>query len=266
MRYRNCIMSSVAVAIGALAASGRSFPSHILSAVIAMVVVFLFTGAGNTLNDVLDVDIDRRVHQERPIPSGKVSLKASSIFASSLFAAAVLLSIPLGLYPVTVVLVSLAVILLYEFSLKSKGLPGNLSIAWLTASLFLFGAISVGNVLSIWAFFLTSFLATAGREIMKDIEDVEGDRGRRRTLPMIIGNKGAMAAASISIAGAIAISPFPYLLHQFKLPYLITVLVADAIFVRAALIQRKDETVAQTTSKVAMYVAILAFLVGAVSA
>lgn len=264
IRYRNCIMSSIAVAIGALVASGNAFTQHLIPVTIAMLVVFLFTGAGNGLNDVLDRNIDITAHPERPIPSGQLSARNARIFSALLFAVSVSASIALGPLPLLVVLLSLCIMLLYEFRLKVSGLPGNLSIAWLTASLFLFGAVSVGNLLPIWAFFITSFLATLGREIMKDIQDVEADKGVRRTLPMRVGDVNAKWAAALSLAGAILVSPFPYLLHQFQIQYLAAVMLADAIFVYAALEQKTDAGKAQNISKVAMYVAMVAFLVGAV--
>ncbi|MEM3852342.1 MAG: UbiA family prenyltransferase [Methanomassiliicoccales archaeon] len=263
IRYRNCVTSAVAVLLGALVATGSSFLHHIIQTVLAMVVVFLFTGAGNTLNDYLDRDIDKTAHPDRSIPSGRMKPAAARLYASVLFALSVLLTFPLGLYPLAIVFLSLAIMLLYEFKMKSLGLGGNLSIAWLTASLFLFGAVSTGHVLPIWAFFVTSFLATLGREVIKDIEDMDADKGKRRTLPLSIGKSKSMWVSAIGFAGAIVVSPFPFIIHQFGLGYLFIVAAADIIFIYSGILQITDAHKAQNVCKYAMYVALLAFLAGA---
>lgn len=263
IRYRNCIMSAIATFLGAFVVTGTSIAGHALAIILAMIVVFLFTAAGNALNDYLDADIDSRGHPDRPIPSGSVSRDSAKRLSALFFALSVILPLLIGLYSLAIVLVSLALMISYEFRLKRAGLSGNLTIAWLTASLFLFGAVAVGSVIPIWAFFATSFLATAGREIIKDVQDMDSDRGIRRTLPMSIGAGRSIVLSSVFLLGAVSVSPFPYLLHQFGYLFLGVVAVADGIFIYATLIQRKSASRAQGVAKTAMYVALLAFLVGA---
>ena len=256
-------MSAIAAFLGAFVVAGRDIGSHAVDVAVAVAVVFVFTGAGNSLNDYLDAEIDKVAHPERPIPSGAIARVRAKQLSSVLFGAAVLLSIYIGIYSLTIVIISLVLMVAYEFSLKKSGLSGNLTIAWLTASLFLYGAVSAGSIVPIWAFFVTSFLATLGREIIKDVQDMDADRGIRKTLPMAIGPAGSMAISSISLAGAIIVSPFPYLLRQFGILFLIVVLVADVIFIYTAAIQWKNASKAQSVAKAAMYIALLAFLVGA---
>ena len=63
-----------------------------LSVVLAAVVTFLVTGAGNTWNDYLDVEIDRINKPERVLPSGAVSRRAALIFALTLNAIALVIA------------------------------------------------------------------------------------------------------------------------------------------------------------------------------
>ncbi|MBX8639117.1 MAG: UbiA family prenyltransferase [Thermoplasmata archaeon] len=263
MRYGNCVMSAVAAILGALVSSKTMFASHLLDAAAAGAVVFLFTGAGNTLNDYLDATIDANAHPGRPIPSGRISRENAQRFSVLLFTFSVLISLVINIPAFLLVLFSLFIMMLYEFRLKKTGLAGNLSISWLTASLFLFGALSVGETLTVWALFATSFMATLGREIIKDIQDIDADKGIRKTLPMEIGRENAGRAASAAIASAIIVSPFPYLLHQFGLGYLAVVLAADLIFLASIIQRHRNPARSQSTTKVAMYAALLAFLVGA---
>lgn len=263
IRYRNCIMSSIAVFLGAFVVTGRSITGHIIAVIAGMAVVFLFTGAGNSLNDYIDADIDRAAHPERPIPSGAIARGNAKYLSSAFFAISILLSALINVYALAVALVSLAIMVAYEYRLKNSGFSGNAAIAWLTASLFLFGAVAVGSILPVWAFFATSFLATLGREVIKDVEDMEADRGRRRTLPMVLGTTRTMGLSTVSLAAAVAVSPFPFILHQFGYMFLAVVIVADAVFAYTAYVQWKSAQKAQRVAKAAMYVAMLAFLVGA---
>ncbi len=263
IRYRNCLMSAVAVFLGALVVEGRAVSGHIVPVAAAMAVVFVFTAAGNSLNDYLDAEIDRTAHPERPIPSGLIRRENARTVSLVLFVVSVIISIFINVYALGIVLLSLTIMISYEFRLKKAGISGNMSIAWLTASLFLFGAVAVGSAIPIWAFFITSFLATLGREIIKDVEDMESDRGIRKTLPMSRGAPASMVISTVALAGAVAVSPFPFILHQFGYPFLAVVLVADAIFAYTAKVQWKNSSRAQGIAKAAMYVAMLAFLVGA---
>ena len=52
-----------------------------LSVVLGTLVVFLMAGAGNVINDVFDYKIDAVNKPDRPIPSGRISLKNARIYA-----------------------------------------------------------------------------------------------------------------------------------------------------------------------------------------
>ncbi len=263
IRYRDCIMSAVAVFLGAFVVTGRSITGHLIAVTAGMAVVFLFTGAGNSLNDYIDADIDRVAHPERPIPSGTIKRENARLLSFTFFTISILLSALINVYALAVALVSLAIMVSYEYRLKNSGLSGNAAIAWLTASLFLFGAVAVGSILPVWAFFATSFLATLGREVIKDVEDMDADKGIRKTLPMVLGTRKSMGLSTVSLAGAVAVSPFPFIFHQFGYMFLAVVIVADAVFAYTAYVQWKSAPRAQRIAKAAMYVAMLAFLVGA---
>ncbi|MFA7563445.1 MAG: UbiA family prenyltransferase, partial [Methanoculleus sp.] len=55
-----------------------------------------------------------------------------------------------------------------------------------------------------------TFLATIARELLKDVEDVDGDAaGGARTLPMIVGVRGTGILAFACACGAVAVSLLP---------------------------------------------------------
>jgi geranylgeranylglycerol-phosphate geranylgeranyltransferase len=269
LRPKNCVMAVLSVVIVALVASELE-PDIITSANVlaASLVVFLFTGAGNTLNDYLDREIDSLNHPGRPIPSGNVSPRSAAVFSGLLFAAAVILGLWLSVFCMLLILLNLAIMLAYEFRTKALGLSGNLMISWLTASLFLFGGLAVMDgfpriMEPVFFMFLLSFLATLGREIAKDIQDMGGDLGRK-TLPMRIGPARAGKLASFAFIAAVGLSPMPYLFGMFGFYYVITVLFADAIFIYGANQISRNPGNTSENAKLAMFAALAAFLLGVI--
>ena len=265
MRPGNCIMGAAGVLLAAIICLEQGdLLDYALELVLSVVVVVTFTGAGNSLNDYFDREIDRSAHPTRPIPRGLVSPSGAVATSAILFSVATGLGFIVGITSFLIVVASLAVMLAYEVFLKSEGLVGNLAISWLTGALFLFGGAAVGTLDLAWILALLAFLATLGREVAKDIQDVEGDRGSRMTLPMRVGARRAGVAASLSLVSAVALSPAPYLLSLLSVWYLPVVAVADAIFIYSSLILFRNPERGQNMVKLAMLLALLAFLFGGI--
>jgi geranylgeranylglycerol-phosphate geranylgeranyltransferase len=270
LRPRNCLVAIlgvlVIILIGYSDTGLESLPK--LTMAMAVLTVFFFMGASNTLNDYLDRDIDRINHPERPIPSSRANAGVAKAVTGIFFALAIISSIFLNYYCIILVFVNLALMLGYEFRTKNMGLLGNVMISWLTASLFLFGGFGIyderSDILRItFILMFLSFFATLGREIIKDIEDMKGDIGRR-TLPMKLGAKKAGYFVLGCYATSIAISPLPYILGIFGPEYLAAVILADVMFIYGFMIIMAKPKRAQQISVLAMLVALLAFLVGGI--
>jgi geranylgeranylglycerol-phosphate geranylgeranyltransferase len=228
----------------------------------------MFIGAGNTLNDYLDRDIDKKNHPNRPIPKGTVSPKAALTYSIILFIISIIGGLWLSIECMLIILLNLGLMLAYEFKLKNVGLSGNLTISWLTASIFLFGGYAIidiyPNIMEpVFFMFILSFLATLGREIAKDIEDIEGDEGRT-TLPMKIGIDKARHVSIMTFLFAIGLSPLPYYYDIFGFWYLIAVSFANAIFIYAAYVLAQNPHKTSEGAKLAMLLSLVAFLAGVI--
>ena len=269
LRIKNCFMAVLSIIIVALVAAKLDIANMLFIEILAAsIVVFMFIGAGNTLNDYLDRDIDRKNHPNRPIPRGKVSPRAALWYSIILFIISIIGGLWLSLECMFIILINLGIMLAYEFKTKSMGFVGNLSIGWLTASIFIFGGFAVidtyPNIMEPVIFmFLLSFLATIGREIAKDIQDIKGDEGRL-TLPMSIGIDKARHIAALAFIFAIGLSPFPYYYGIFGFWYLITVMFADAIFIYAAYVLASVPEKSQESAKLGMALSLVAFLAGVI--
>ena len=266
VRMGNCVMAAAGALLGALICADSSDISPYLGEVaLSMVVVFLFTAAGNSMNDYFDREVDKVAHPGRPLPRGLLKPKTVLAFSIVLFSLSIVIGGLVGLVSFVIVVASVAVMVSYETTLKSEGLAGNLAISWLTGALFLFGGAAVDNLELAWILAVLAFMATLGREIMKDIQDIEADVKARTTLPMRIGRRNAAFASSAALLVAVGLSPVPYLLGLLSELYLPVVAVADGIFIYASMIHFEDPERGQKVTKLAMLLALCAFLAGGVA-
>tara|TARA_B100000287_G_C20661742_1_gene790376 strand:- start:1975 stop:2835 length:861 start_codon:yes stop_codon:yes gene_type:complete len=246
--------------------------------------VMSFMFSWNALNDLLDIEIDRVNHPERPLPSGDISLEAArkGIFLTGLGS---ILSLSAAGFVATtgetgfegwapaLAIWGFALILLFHyespskfsFRMKDKGLPGNVAISLSVGLVIVFGAAGVSKPLDAraWSVFVIGFLYNLSREIVKDIEDLEGDKGRN-TLAMSVGEDRARVIAwAILLMTLLALlAPFLPSLNLFldwHVVFIIPALVS-LLMVKARLFSSEDHS-AQVLIKNSMQLCLAAFLV-----
>ncbi len=260
------LMIGLAVFTSALIGAGSDVGKYALPVFLGFAVAFLFGIAGNAINDYFDYENDKINHPERPLPSGELKPRQALSFSMVFFAISFLLSLYLsslaGYVVLLVVIIALASQLAYELRFKHEKVIGNMIIGTQTALAFIFGGVIVGKTMITGIIAVAVFLSIAGREIVKDIEDVKGDKGRS-TLPKKLGVRRAGIVAAFLIILAVLISPIPYYpLHQFGWQYLAVVSIADAIFIGSIPVIFRNAKKARRMLKFAMLIAIIAFMVG----
>ena len=261
-RLENGIIGIVGVAVTAFIAVGTSIVDYWQYIIFGCITVILFIAGGNGLNDYIDRDIDKVSHPERPLPSGRMEPKSALYISIACLVLSFVSSFVQNVQCIIIVGIAIILMVLYETMLKQRGFIGNITIAILTGMVFLLGGSIVFHMENCFEVAGMAALVTVGREITKDIEDMEGDEGRR-TLPMMIGKKNAgIIAAIFYIAGPI-LSVLPIIDHSMG-PLYPVVFVADAMFIYAAFILFNDPHRSQKTAKLAMMVALVAFILGAV--
>jgi geranylgeranylglycerol-phosphate geranylgeranyltransferase len=277
IRYENCLMAGFAATTGTFIAKNimaseafdlfhlKNYP--FLDMGLVFLVVFLISGAGNVINDYYDFKIDSINRPDRPIPSGRVKLKEALYFSYLLFALGTFLAFSIQHICGFIAFFNSLMLILYAKTLKSTPFLGNLSIGYLTGSTFLFGAsvFGFGGLKALFVLFVLSALAITAREIVKDIEDMEGDQMEGiDTLPLRIGTKKASYIAVLIGFLAIFLSPLPYLMSVLGLRYLYFVLLADLGFFAAIhqILALKNPAKSSKMFKIAMFFALLAFIAG----
>ncbi len=206
--------------------------------------------AGNVINDILDVNIDRINKPQRVIVGKKISEKGAYNFYIILnilgvgvgFYLANLLDHP-GLAAVFIIISALLYI--YASQLKSVLLVGNILISLLVASslliLILFdifpaidneikeSQILSSQVILMYAGF--AFFINFIREIVKDLKDIDGDKnGGRKTLPIVLGRRRTVNV--VFVLGAIAL--LSLLLYTYFVLYNYQKVVFYIVFLVAA--------------------------------
>ena len=216
LRPVNIPLSFGAVVLGAVLAAGSdAFEiGNRVPLVLAMLSAALVGSGSNAQNDVYDLEIDRRNRPDRPLPSGAVSVRTATgiwVVCSVLgIAAGAFVSVELAM----IALASVGLLWVYNARLKGTPGPGNVVAAAIIALALLYGALAVGTAVpAVWAGVGLTFLLTISREIVKDIEDVDGDAAEgARTLPVVWGDRAATWLVLGLLVTTIALLPAPTLL------------------------------------------------------
>jgi geranylgeranylglycerol-phosphate geranylgeranyltransferase len=193
------------------------------------VSVFFTAAFGYAINDFYDVAADRMTRPSRPIPSGQLS--AGAVLAVAVTCGAVALIAASSLPPVPALSVVAAAFLVwfYSFRVKRTGIAGNVLVGFLGASTLLFGGLCAGDVRPAVFPALLAFVANLPREILKDVQDLEGDAMMGgQTLARLSGRRTAVRIASIFMLVLVAVSLAPYAVRHYNLAYLIIVILIDA--------------------------------------
>ncbi len=206
-RPGNMVLTAIAVIAGAFIAAGTDVSDFQIEILICCFCSMMLVGGGNALNDYNDRETDKENHPERPIPSGKVSADSAYTYAQSLLGLGLLILL-LALenkMPFVVALIGVLLLIAYENGLKAAGITGNVAVGLMSGAVFLFAGMAVNDPgPTLWMFGL-AVLATITREIVKDIQDLEGDTDRR-TLPSRIGIRYSLNIAILILLIAVGLS------------------------------------------------------------
>lgn len=267
IRPVNCIMMGCAVLVGELIALPGLWPSF--RALLGFPVAFLLTAATMALNDYYDRSIDSINNPKRPIPSGAVSAPTALLCTFLFSATGILISALVNLPALLIAAVSLVFMVYYNTIGKRTGFFGNVIVSSCVSLPFIFGGYAVENMKPLlWIFASIAFLSNLGREVVKGVADVEGDREHNvRTLAVLFGPRTASFAASALFIAAIGLSILPQIFKLVSTYYLPAVFISDLGFASSVLSFLKNFSadnakVVKNRILIWMALGLLAFLVG----
>ncbi len=172
---------------------------HIQHIVYALMVPILINLGAFALNDYFDIEADRKNDKKRPLVIKEIHPQHALLFGVVGLITGILVGFFINTNTGIVALVFAIFSFFYNYKLKDVAFIGNLFIALSMAISFLFAPLALGfEIFEIptlfWALAIGATCAGLGREILKTIQDVQGDTQARisKTLPVLIGKRKSM--------------------------------------------------------------------------
>ena len=180
-------------------------PISFLTLLIANVIISTMS-IGYIVNDIIDVSTDLINKKNNLIAKKIISYKESYclivFFLIVLFFSSAYInhSSQIILY-----FLILPMLFLYNFFLKTQFIVGNICVALMLSFVFLFTAVVVGqNINMVYTASFFAFFLNFIREIIKDLNDFEGDCfNKMRTAPIILGRQKTLILLKILIVSLI---------------------------------------------------------------
>jgi len=249
-------------------------PTAWAPAALGAAAAFFAASGANALNDVTDVATDRVNRPERPVAAGRVRPQRAREIGLAGYAAALVCALVLarpggpGMQAFTLVAAWVALTILYSSVTKGVPLAGNIVVAAVAASPLLMGGITQQNAGATFLPFWLAFLIHITREIVKDGEDLEGDRATGvRTLAVVAGPLASIAAARLAAILAMVLAIVPYALGMFGPGYLAVIVLVEGILAWRFVLSRPEpvrESFAGLSRvlKIVMVLGLAAFVAG----
>jgi geranylgeranylglycerol-phosphate geranylgeranyltransferase len=279
MRLEHGVMIFLGILIGSMIALKGGFPT-VKNLVLTFFTALFLEASTFALNDYYDLDIDKKnKRNDRPLVRGDLKPKTALVLFFIFFPLGIISSYFVNLTCFVIALITALLAILYDAKMKKIKLIGNFYIAYVMAIPFIFGGaaaiqtntltLKIGQATYIIA--LIAFLAGSGREIMKDVQDFEGDKEKGvRSFPKYIGKRKSNAIAGLFFSVAVLLSFVPFFFERYQIYYqnyyyLSIVLVTDVIltYIASQLIFNSEPNlkIFRKATLVAIFIGLIAFLI-----
>ena len=241
-RPLNGIIAFISAWLGGVFAS-RGITENLLDTRLLLVstAALLLLSAGNAINDYCDYNIDRINRPQRPLPSGRIQRRHALIFAIVLIVLGIWLGTCINRNATGIAILVSVALVSYAFWLKRTVFIGNLVVSGLTGVTFMSGGVAIDSVQGTLVPAIFAFLFTAAREIIKDLEDTEGDMKNSVTTLAILNRRLAVGTALGFMTLVVLFSPIPYLFGWYSWHYLfVVVLGVDLVLIGLAIRLLRD--------------------------
>ncbi len=232
-RFEHALMLAFAVLIAETIVLG-GVPEFTLIIILSLLVPIFSEMGSFALNDYLDIETDRLNKKDRPLVKGTISPRFALYFSIASLMLSTLIAYFINMAAFAIALAFNIIAVAYNWKLKDTPLLGNSYIALTMAIPFIFGNFVVSDTLSQTALVLAAlgFVAGLAREIIKSVQDMEGDIRARgsKTLPVIIGRRPALISAVVLYLLFIPLSAAPFFIGlEFGFLPAVMIGAADAV-------------------------------------
>jgi geranylgeranylglycerol-phosphate geranylgeranyltransferase len=224
VRPLNFIITFISVIVAAIISSPDKFPG--LNVFLAALAASLVMASGNVINDIYDIGIDKINKPLRPLPSGIITIKEAYALYFIFIVTSIFISALVNEKAVVIVLISILLLFFYSKYLKRIPLVGNITVSFLTGLVFIFGGVVVGNPSAAIVPAIFAFLINLIREIVKDMEDIEGDtKAEVITFPVKFGFHNSNILILIISISLILYTLYPFITQLYKIEYFVVAMV-----------------------------------------
>ncbi len=239
IRPLNVLITFLSIAAASILAGGRT--SNALEIALASLAGALIAGGGNVINDYFDFEIDKMNKPHRPLPRGAMTAQEVLTLYILFSLGGVLLNLFLNSAALRIACIAVIALYLYSAILKRTALLGNVLIGGLTGLAFIYGAVVVAHPEKSIVPATFAFLINLAREIIKDVEDLDGDkRDGAKTLPVRYGVKPALTLATVLLVTLGATTIAAYNFGIYNETYLALVILIDAMLAYVIVSMWKD--------------------------
>ncbi|HED11363.1 MAG TPA: hypothetical protein ENJ10_11795 [Caldithrix abyssi] len=217
IRPENVIITFLSVLTAAWLVTDSVLTPGILRAALAAALV---TAAANIINDIFDLAIDRVNQPGRVLPSGAMSLPAARLCYKIMNMVALALTID---RPDLFLIIAGSQFILYFYSrsFKKTVLLGNIIVAFVGGLAFIFGALAAGRIMAGVFPALFAGIFHFARELIKDLQDVEGDRQyQAATFAVRFGSRKVLLMVDALFMLLSGILLLPFLLGIYNVYYI----------------------------------------------
>jgi geranylgeranylglycerol-phosphate geranylgeranyltransferase len=264
-------MMGIAVIVGSILSNPYGVGDSFLNLIFGFITGFSLTAASMTINDYYDREIDIINEPQRPIPSGLITPINALIFSLILtiigFIGATINSILVNsLFSLIIASIAWVIFIMYTTIGKRSGLPGNFLVSACVSIPFIYGNVAVLKTieLRVLIFVLMVFLSNTGREIIKGIVDIPGDKVKKiNTLAIRFGGRSASIIATIFILSAVLLSPIPLILNIVSILFIPPVIITNIGLLTSSLLILKDHS--RHNSRKVKNIILISFIFGLIS-
>lgn len=161
-------------------------------ALFVLLAVLFTAAAGYVINDILDIEEDIINKPEKRIIAKHITVKAGLVFYGLLLISSIAFGFLTGLSMGLICVLISVLLYFYSSDLKGTTLWGNILVSLMNGVVVFFSAQGVDEKFNGYfaEYAFLAFLITMAREVVKDIEDVEGDKTKEyETFPIVYGSQ-----------------------------------------------------------------------------
>ena len=229
----------------------------------------LTLSAGNIINDIKDIETDKVSHPKRPLAAAKITISQAKTEYVLFTIIALLLSFFINSQAFVIAITATVLLYLYSYYFKKVPILGNIIVSILTGLVFIYGGVAVNNPLAALIPAVFAFLINLIREVVKDMQDIEGDLKQGViTFPGKFGFSSSKLLVAELIMLLFLVTLYPFITRLYKIEFIILIMaVVNPLLVYSLKILFKDHSSSNLNKisnilKLNMFIGLIAILLG----